>query len=157
MGIREWTEKHPKAIVGLVGGCICVTLVTVVVQVLAGRRTITTQAPNNFFTVDDGQTFFTASGSNIPPFDYKGQQAVTAYVFEASGKRFVGYLERYTPAAHELMVDNKANVQTQISGRELKKPGDSKWVRSDDARAVAVVVNVQSPDGTGGTPDPVEP
>ena len=157
MGIREWTEKHPKAIVSLVSACIGVTLITVVVQVRASRRAINTQIPDSLFTVDDGKTFFTASGSNIPPFDYKGQQAVSAYVFEASGKRFVGYLERYTPDAHELMIENKANVQTQISGRELKKPGDSKWVRSDDARAVATVVNVQSPDGTGGSPDPVEP
>jgi hypothetical protein len=157
MGIREWTEKHPKAVVSLVGACIGLTVVTLVVQVLAGRRTINTQVPDSFFTVDDGKTFFVASGSNIPPFDYKGQQAVGAYVFEASGKRFVGYLERYTPEAHELMVENKATIQTQISGRELKKPGDTKWVRSDDVKAVAKVVNVLSPDGSGGTPDPVEP
>jgi hypothetical protein len=157
MGIREWTEKHPKAIISLVCACICLTLVTVVVQVRAGRRSINAQVPDSYFTVDDGKTFFIAGGNNIPPFDYKGQQAVSAYVFEASGKRFVGYLERFTPEAHELKVENKATIQTQISGRELKKPGDSKWVRSDDANAVAKVVNVQSPDGSAESPDPVEP
>jgi hypothetical protein len=157
MGIREWTEKHPKAIVSLVGACICVTLVTVVVQVLAGRRSITTQVPDSFFTVDDGKTYFTASGSNIPPFDYEGHQAVAAHVFEASGKRFVGYLERYTPEAHKLMEENHATPATQIYGRELKKPGGTTWIKSGDFHAVAELTDVHCPDGISGTPDPVEP
>jgi hypothetical protein len=157
MGIREWTEKHPKAIVSLVGACIAITLVTVVVQVRAGRRTITTQVPDTFFTVDDGRTFFAASGSNIPPFDYKGQEAVTAYVFECSGKQFVAYMERFTPEAHKLMVENKATPATQIYGRELKKPGSSTWIKSGDVRAVAELADVHCPDGGSGIPEPVQP
>jgi hypothetical protein len=157
MGIREWTEKHPKAVVSLVVACICVTITTVVVQVSAGRRAITTQAPDGFFTVDDGKTFFTASANNIPPFDWNGQPAVAAHVFESSGKRFVGYVERFNAEAHKLMVENKGNIETQISGREMKKPGDAKWVRSDDHQKIAKIVNVQSPDGSSQVPDPVEP
>ena len=157
MGVREWSEQHPKTIFGLVGACITLTIVTVVVQVLAGRRTINTHVPDSFFTVDDGKTFFVASGSNIPPFDYNGQTAVTAYVFQCSGKKFVGYLERYTPEAHKLMVEHHETIDTQISGRELKKPGDATWIRSDDHRNIAKVVTVECPGGTGEVADPVEP
>ena len=157
MGIREWSEKHPRAVISLVSCCIGLTIVTVVVQVLAGRRAITTQVPDGYFTLDDGKTFFVASGSNIPPFDYQGQQAVSAYVFQCSGKKFVGYMERYTPAAHKLMIEHHDNVETQISGREVKKPGDLRWIRSNDVRAVSKVVEVSCPDGSAGTPDPVNP
>jgi hypothetical protein len=157
MGIREWSEKHPKALISLVSACIGLTIVTVVVQVLAGRRTITTQVPDGYFTVDDGKTFFVASGSNIPPFDYQGQQAVSAYVFECAGKRFVGYVERYTPEAHREMVENRATPATQMYGRELKKPGENNWIKSGDLRAVAQLTDIRCPDGGNGVPEPVEP
>jgi hypothetical protein len=144
-------------VISLVGICIAITITTVVVQVRAGRRAITTQEPDSYFTTDDGKTFFAASGTNVPPFDYKGRTAVHAYVFESGGKRFVGYVERFTPEGHKAMVENRASPATLMYGRELKKPGSTTWVKSGDLAAMAKVTDVHSPDGNSGTPEPVEP
>jgi hypothetical protein len=107
--------------------------------------------------VDDGNTFFAAGSENIPPFDYKGQQAIHAYVFQCNGQRFVGYLERYTPEARQKMIAQKhSSFELETYGRELKRPGEKSWTKASDAAAVAKLTDVKCPDGKG-TPEPVEP
>jgi len=113
--------------------------------------------PDSCFSIDDGKTWFAASSSNVPPFDYNGKQAVRAYVFECNGKRFVGFLERFTPEAHKLMVENKGTPQTRVYGREMKRPGDATWVKSGDYNGMGKVMDIKCPDGSSGTPEPVEP
>jgi hypothetical protein len=139
-------------------GIVVIAIGYVVVQVMASRRKFPERSPDSFFTVDDGKTFFAASSDNIPPFDYKGRQAVHAYVFECNGKRFVGYLERYTPEAHNAILAGKRTPQIERFGRELKRPGDAKWVKSGDINVEArITQNIRPPDGRGGVPEAVEP
>ena len=87
MGIREWTNNHPKAAGGVVGGCILVCIGAIVANAMGNRRGITTTMPDEYYTVDDGKTYFAASESNVPPFSYQGQTAVRAYVFDSNGKK----------------------------------------------------------------------
>jgi hypothetical protein len=157
IGIRQRMNENPGITAGVMTAMVVVAVCVVVYQVRAGRRMITSHLPDAFFTVDDGKTFFTAAGENVPPFDYNGQTAVHAYVFEFNGKRFVGYLERFTPEAHQQMIEGKATPATQMYGRELKRPGDKTWVKSGDLKAVGKVIDVQCPGGGSGTPEPVEP
>jgi hypothetical protein len=157
IGIRQRMNEHPRVTAVVIGVIVIASIGAVVMQVRAGRHSITTRLPDAFFTVDDGQTFFTAGGDNVPPFDYQGKVAVHAVVFECSGRRFVGYLERYTPEAHKQMIEGKATPVTQMYGRELKRPEERTWVKSGDLKAVAKVIDVQCPDGAAGTPQPIEP
>jgi hypothetical protein len=156
IGIRQRMNENPRLTAGMIGVLVLICVAVVVLEVRAGRHTIATHMPDSYFTVDDGQTFFVASGDNVPPFEYHGQTAVHAYLFQCNGKRFVGYLERYTPAAHKQMVEGKDTPATQIYGRELKRPGDRDWVKSGDLKAAGKVTDVQCPDGSG-TPEPIEP
>lgn len=156
MGFRDWCNEHRGIVSIVVVLCVLVAIGSIVYQVLGNRRKITTGLPDSYFSVDDGKTFFVAGGNNIPPFDYHGKTAVHANVFECGGKKFVGYLERYTPEARKAMLDNKATTATQIYGRQLKKPGGSRWINSGDFKAAAMVADVHCPNGTG-TPVPVEP
>jgi hypothetical protein len=155
MGMREWFNENPRATGAIVGVIVLAAVAGVVAQVLANRRTFPTGLPNAYYTVDDGKTFFTANMENVPPFDHHGKPAVRAYVYECKGQRSVGYVERYNAEAHKEMIEKRATVKTQISGRELKKPGSATWVKSDDHRAVAPVVEVRCADGSRG--EPVEP
>jgi hypothetical protein len=157
IGIRQRMNENPRVTAAVIGAIVIASVGAVVMQVRSGRHMIAARLPDAFFSVDDGQTFFTAGGENVPPFDYQGKTAVHAVVFECGGKRFVGYLERYTPEAHQQMIDGKATPATQMYGRELKRPGDKTWVKSGDLKAVASVIDVRCPDGATGTPDPVEP
>jgi hypothetical protein len=157
MGIREWINKNQS----LAGGAVVVLVVGAIgwatYQYLANRRTISTKLPDAYFTIDDGKTYFAASTANIPPFDHQGKQAVRAYVFDCKGTKFVGYLERYKPEARQAKLDKKATPATQIYGRELKRPGDAAWVNSGDQSAVAKIIDVPTPAGMHGEPEPVEP
>jgi hypothetical protein len=55
------------------------------------------------------------------------------------------------------MIDGTATPQHQIYGRELKKPGETKWVKSGDITGSAPVMNVQCPHNGAHVPEPVEP
>ncbi len=157
MGIREWSNQHPKVTFSVIGACVLVAIASIVVEVRANHRGYPTSAPNSYFTVDDGKTFFVDSSDNYPPFDYKGQQAVHAYVFECSGKRFVGFLERYNDSVKQMLAAGKPLTAEMVRfGRELKKPGDTVWVKSGDLAVEAKVENVICPDGQG-MPEEVEP
>ena len=126
-----------------------------------------------FYSTDDGRTWFTDTGSLLPPFDRDGKVAVQAYVYQCNGKQFVGYLERLTPKAlkltHDLDVavknarpgdappENLAEMQTARRwGREVKKPGDKKWVGVNSSEG-SRVTTVKCPDGSNGTPEMVYP
>jgi hypothetical protein len=156
IGIRQRMNENPRATAGVIGAIVVFAIGVVVMQVRASRHMIATQLPDSYFSADDGQTFFTASGDNVPPFDYKGQQAMHAAVFKCNGKLFVGYLERFTPEAHKMMVDGKNTQTAMMNGRELKRPGDKNWVKCTDLKAVNKLIDVRCPDGTG-TPEPIEP
>jgi hypothetical protein len=172
MGLRQRLNEDRRVSAGIAAVVVVVAVASIVIQVLAGRRRFPSRLPDAFFSADDGRTFFAAGSDNVPPFDYKGRPAVRAYVYECDGKRFVGYLERYTPEAHQVMLDerqrlarlepgkssppNGAVIGADISGRELKKPGESGWVKSSDHAGAARVTDVRCPDGAG-TPVPVAP
>jgi hypothetical protein len=157
IGIRQRMNEHPRVTAAVIGVIVIASVGAVVMQVRAGRHTIAAHLPDSYFSVDDGKTFFVASGDNVAPFDYQGQQAVHALVYECNGKRFVGYLERYTPDARKLMIEKKSTPATEIYGRELKRPGDKSWVKSGDQKNCAKIVDVQCPDGSSAAVEPVEP
>ena len=158
MGLREWANEHPKAISAGVGACVLICIGGIVVEVLGNRRSINTTVPDDYFSIDDGSTYFRASGTNIAPFDYEGHVAVKAYVFECAGHKFVGYLERYKPDARKIVLaGGRIPPSVEINGREIKRPGESTWTSSSDFKAMAKVINVKCPDGSSDAPDPIEP
>ncbi len=156
--MRQWLNEHPRLAAGVITGVVALAVGLVVVQVLGARQRFPTSLPKAFYSDDDGKTFFALGTENVAPFDHKGKQAVMAYVYECDGKRFVGYLERYTPEAREKLIGKKSfTPQDQINGRELKRPGDATWVKSGDLAAVAKVIDVKCPGGGAAAPEPVAP
>jgi hypothetical protein len=124
-------------------------------------------AAQAFYSSDDGATFFAAPADLIPPVESKGKTAVRAAVFSSDGgkTKFVGYLERYSPAAKAQLEksrdalkrgDKNAGPAGPAAGDvEIKKPGAaSQWI-SRRGPAAADVLNVKGP--AGGTPEPVAP
>lgn len=158
MGVRQWFNENPRMTAGIAAAVVLVAVGLVVVQVLASRPKIQSNLPDAYFTDDDGKTFFTANSASVAPFDRYGRPAVRAYVYECGGQRFVGYLERYNAEAHKAMLAGTATPQHQIYGRELKRPGETKWLKSGDFAAVDQLAEVKCPHGGAhGTPQPVEP
>jgi hypothetical protein len=157
MGVREWLDKNRRTMVGIVAALVIIAIGSVVYQVLANRPKFPSGSPDAYFTVDDGKSYFPESSDNIPPFDYKGQPAVRACVYECGGKRFVGYMERYTPEARKTLLEKKQSTpQLETYGREVKRPGSTSWIKASDT-ASGKIIDVRCPDGSGKLADPVEP
>ncbi len=102
-----------------------------------------------FFSDDDGATWFTDDGTKITPFDHNGRQAVVAKVFRCrDGTLFVGYLEKLSDDAslqtQSVQATKKPAGGVQTAGSTtrisimLKRPHTGKWVRDDDPEALKI-------------------
>ena len=169
MSLRDTLNTRPNLARGIAAGCAAAAILLALAHVLDLRAApIGAGKPERaFFTVDDGKTWFVDDASRLAPFDHDGQPAVRAYVCECDGKRFVNHLERYTEAGKRAMTQVREAAKkgpppgalvaaAQQRGREVKRPGESKWVVSTTPAAGAVVA-LKSPGGAAGEPKLVFP
>jgi hypothetical protein len=166
MSLREQINEHKKlASIGLV---IVIVAILYMVSYRGHGENVDKLVPSQaFFTFDDGKTWFVDSSKRIPPFEYNGKTAVRAYVFSKGGNNFVGYLERFTPAAKEEMEATVAAATPgphpppfsaptlfSVTGRELKRPGDTVWVSASNVAKATEICSVHS---YGASVTPVQP
>jgi hypothetical protein len=157
MGAREWVNNHPKVAIGVGVAIVVLAISLIVTQVLAGRHRYPSGPPTDYFTADDGKTFFAAGEDNIPPFDYGGQQAVRAHVFQCGSQTFVGYMERFIPKFHDYVVAHGITPEALRFGREIKKPGEAQWHAVTDVATEVKLTTVVCPNGGSDTPDEIGP
>jgi hypothetical protein len=165
MGIRETLNENPKLVTRATVFIIAVAVIFAFWHVLpAGRQG---NIPHEFFSDDDGATWFIDSSARLAPFDHDGRQAVLAKVFRCrSGTEFVGYLEKFTDDAKKQIVADRttghmkpgiAAMEQGISAGDIliKKPHGGKWVSSRSPQAIEVET-IECPDG-GSDFQPVLP
>jgi hypothetical protein len=113
-----------------------------------------------FYSDDDGTTWFADDGTKIAPWDHNGKQAVLAKVYQTvTGKQFIAYLMKFTDKAHDDAVSSQKTGQMRsgpsaVKGPAdnpllVKKPHDKEWVPANDPRAVEIMT-VKCPDGSAG-------
>ena len=138
--------RRPRDIAIAAVSCALV-LIGLVYTVVQFRRP---HAPTvEYFTVDDGKTYFALPSPHFAPFEYEGKEAVEARLFKGSdGQPFVGYLMKYRPEMQRALV--KANEATSDAGtpmpdvtirdedRLYKRPGESQWVPGSDPAAAEI-------------------
>lgn len=127
-GVRSHINRHPA---------IAASAVAAVLGLVLLVRLWPTRGPQAFYSIDDGQSFF-AHAYVVPPFQYKGQEAVQAMVYtcDHGQTRFVGYLMRFTPEGRAQMQQKLAarsgrDERSPLSlpnGVEVKRPGPGDWV-----------------------------
>jgi hypothetical protein len=119
-----------------------------------------------YYTDDEGQTWFSDEVSNVAPFDHGGKTAVIAQLFtyDNGSKKYCAYLVKYTPDAKKRLdaavADAKAKGQpaSEIpllhdplfmrSNALVKLPGSGHdWVPFLDPSAIQVFAP-HSPDGS---------
>lgn len=157
MNLRESLNNSPAI-------SITAAILLVVVAVGAITWQLTTSGldgPRQFYSVDDGATFFEDDPGREVPFEHDGQQAVLAHVYRCGedGEPFVGYLERTDPQHLELVRKFKQRGAPRptaeeqriiISSRQYKKPGDPEWVSAVTGNLTAIRA-VLCPDGKPAT------
>lgn len=154
MDVREWLNRHQRVVTL---GTVLVVLVAIgtIVYQLRPEKPSTMQ----WYSSDDGQTWFKDSDQLIPPFDRDRKQTVVAHVRECDGKPFVLYMERYRPEGKKIWdayrADEAAGKPDLREGRligiqnhlEFKKPGDKDWAPASDGRKVLAMTQAKCPDG----------
>jgi hypothetical protein len=156
--IREALDRNRASVIPAAIIVLVISLVVIIRHSTSNDRpSISAQA---YYTIDDGATFFADDVSKIAPFEYRGQTAVRANVFQCDGHKFVAFLERYT-------LDAKAKIEAahgvgvgavMADGTEVKAPltGNAGWVNARKPEA-AKLYAVHCPDGSSDQPKPVTP
>lgn len=113
----------------------------------------------DYFSIDNGQTYFVGDYKSVPPFAYNGGTAVRAFVYQCpGGEPFVGYLEKFSDEDRDKVAEMITNHQPSSGPPPLiymgsrafvKKPGedDSHWVQRIDQEACRPIITVMCPDG----------
>jgi hypothetical protein len=120
-------------------------------------------APKDWYTIDDGRTFFADDISKFVPFQHNGKPAYHCAVWTCDdGKtKFVSHLERIPPEVKKMLDaagPKKAMVLFDPSTLEVKAPltGDQGWVNIRTPQAEEIM-KPKCPNGATGTPKAVMP
>jgi len=168
MGIREKLNENPQITTAVTGGIIAVAIMFMLYQALFSGPSSSLQT-EQFYTVDDGKTWFADSINMVAPFQKDGKEAVRIYLWtcdEGATKPFVTHLERYTPEAKakfeqiqklqnakarptapQDLTDYASLEQLQYTGLQVKRPGDANWVSGTDKKSMDIRGSVNCPDG----------
>jgi hypothetical protein len=167
--VRETLSNFRRLGLGAAGVFVLLCATFVFLQ-MRGSSAPSAGNANAYFSVDDGKSWFADDMTNVPPYVKDGKQAIRAFVFRCSdGKEFVGYLQRFTPDAKHAIEqiqnpdpnrkgppDVGAIRMAYTVGREVKRPGDTKWISGAQGPESAQIIAVKCPNG-GGAPELVEP
>lgn len=144
MGIREAISKKSKVSTIVV---VCVIAICCVVIALEIRGPDNGPPKNNFFTTDNGKTWFVASVKNLPPFDHNGAPAVRCFVFQGKNGKFAGLLEKYSDDALKQLAT--ATARPQSIPIMVKKPGEKEWQHVGPDQEAAMIMAILGPPDSG--------
>ena len=156
MGAREWIEKNKNLSTAASVVLLVIGIGYMVYQFLPERP-----QTKEWYTIDDGKTWFRDSIRKVPPFQQDGKEAVLAKVYKCHGQTYVGYMKRYKPEAKRKMEEYRAAEDAgkptdgiNIAGTdwqlEFKRPGEKQWYSDLDKRAE--IMDVKCPHGTKEDP-----
>ena len=154
MSIRDQINKNPLP--WLIGLAVVVGAVLLFVFLPGDPTGTSGYRPEAFYSVDDGQTYFTDRPDEVPPYTYDGKEAVSAIVArdKATNEEFVLYLAKYDPAVRgQANAFQDAGAAGPAPPMLIKRPGDEEWISNEDparaAEAAEITVPPASPAGNG--------
>jgi len=165
-GFREKVNQRPGLVIAVVA--VVVLFFVWVGFTASSNHPRARVKAGQFFSADDGATWFVDETQELPPVDHGGRPAYRAFVVtNDDGKtRWVSYLERLSDDAKAKMEELRAQgdsadpdvwASTLKAGWEVKKPGQDKWVKLSDLKEAAKVTEPVAPNGGSGTISPVAP
>jgi hypothetical protein len=163
MSIRERLQGNKITGVVIGASLLFVAAIAIAIQFWPQKKP---DLARQYYSVDDGQTWFSDEVSHVAPFDHDGKTAVIAeiYTYDNGNKMFCPYLAKYTDDAKKrleaeiadakakgepvdavpLLHDSlfmRANTMVKLAG-----PNNS-WIAYTDPRA-AEVFSIHTPDGS---------
>ncbi|HEY1684994.1 MAG TPA: hypothetical protein VGG19_09540, partial [Tepidisphaeraceae bacterium] len=133
---------------------LAVCVVAIVLEITGNNGAL----PNkNFFTTDDGKTWFADSASKLPPFDHNGAQAVRCYVFKGKNGEFAGLLQKYDDTNRAELARRGDKLPPRDMPSLVKKPGDKEWTSVGPDQEALMLAHVSPPDGSNSDIEIVMP
>lgn len=155
MGLRQTMNENPVVTSAVVGVITLAALAFLVKTACGSRGTGTGGAEKEFFTFDEGKTYFVDDAKNLPPFQKDGKTALRARVFKCGGKEMVLLLEQYPPDVKARMEAGETGMVI-AQGLEVRKVSDKKWASMvKNVMDYSKVTVAKCPDGS--VPEPVLP
>jgi hypothetical protein len=165
ISVRQLLERRQQIVLAVA----CVVIVGAIVSIYAQVRA--TAHPNvnmTYYSDDDGKTWFEGPTFEITPFDHEGREAVGAMVYVANGRKYVGYLTRFSKRGAEIFqrLQSKAAggaisasilapLFADVSLQEVKLAGPGNpWVNMRSREARPIVTPPNSPSGDVEIADP---
>ncbi|HWB55210.1 MAG TPA: hypothetical protein VG722_13495 [Tepidisphaeraceae bacterium] len=144
MGIRETINQYSKASTIVVACVICAGVAGIAFELTGNNG----KPPSkNYYTTDDGKTWFVDSSAKLPPFDHGGLQAVRCYVFKGKDGEFAGLLEKYGgDVQKELSQQNKPTGNLPVL---VKKPGETTWTSVGPDEEAMMLMHIAGPTNSG--------
>jgi len=160
---RQWINDHKLVAVAILIVAIAAGAFVIHRQFTPVSRDI--PLGQNFYSDDDGKTWFADSAAKAAPFDHNGQQAYEAEVYRCGDwKPFVAFLISYEPddkAAIEAAAPNRVRyvLADAATRRLVKRPGGRTWLKptSETTREYQAMFTPHCPDGSNTDPVYVTP
>jgi hypothetical protein len=134
MSIREILQKYATFVKVTAALTIVILIVVILTELKGPRRFDFSNTGKEFYSDDDGKTWFLEDPLKGSPLDHGGKQAYRAMVYRCSGGRpFVAYLAEYSDEQQRRWKADAAKDpggHTTVVGelpREIRKPGESDW------------------------------
>lgn len=163
MSVRERMQTNRLLGVAVGGGLLLIAAIAMAIQFWPQKKP---DLAVQYFTDDEGQSWFSGDISNIAPFDHNGKTAVIAeaFTYDDGSKKFCAYLAKYTPEGQKELAAQIADAKSKgqpLNGISLlhdpffmranmlvKLPGPTNpWLAYTDPRA-SQVFSIHSPDGS---------
>jgi hypothetical protein len=144
LGIRETINRNSAVSTTVVA---CAIILCVVMIGLELRGANGKPPTKNYYSADDGKTWFVDSVTELPPFDHDGLQAVRCYVFKSKSGKFAGLLEKYSDDTLRQLAHMPAGAGGEIPVL-VKKPGQKEWKSMGGEQEAMILLHISGPDGS---------
>ena len=159
MRLRAFLNKHPAATIAVTLVLTAIAVFLIILQLRPDDEAVFVPR-KDFYSVDDGETWFVDDIDKITPFDHDGKPAVLVRLFTCDGgkTKFVGYLEKLPDGALEKYRASRslpansvpeADDVAEMVGNLAKRKGETEWVPSSDRERFQQIMQVHCPGGNG--------
>jgi hypothetical protein len=146
LGLRETINRHPQISTTVV---VCLAVAGVVAIAMELRGNDGKPPAKNFFSIDDGKTWFVDSSNKLPPFDYGGGKAVRCYLFKGPKGKFVGLLEKYDDNTRAQLANKTGPPSYGEIPVLVKKPGDKDWQSVGATQEAMLLMTITGAENSG--------
>ncbi|MHC5146290.1 MAG: hypothetical protein ACYSOK_04230 [Planctomycetota bacterium] len=156
LGVKEWIEWHPRAVIGITIACFLVFVMIAIAQLTPDTPNPPEESKQTWFYDLNTKKLFIAKSSKLPPIKTASGElpdgtpaGVRAYVFMPTDQQqptepFIGFLETLSPEGRKIQKSydpKNHNAKQWAKGRLFRRPDDQQWFPADSPEGMEIYTN----------------